>query len=287
MSINIPLFLDNAIKIAPLLKTIILLSLVFIFLNFILKLIRKALLKKAKTKKHISDVKIFYKVFNTLLIVVLVLLGISSYTGSLVGFGLGLGLFTAALGWALQRPITGIAAWVMIVVKRPFEIGDRIIIGNVKGDVMDISFTHIYLKELGGLIGGEERSGRIIMIPNSILFEQIITNYTLQEEDTLDQVVLPVTFESNLDKAIKLALESAEKHLEGIRRIKKKPYIRTYFQPNGVNIHVRYFVPAQRVQEISSKITKEILDRIKMETDIRIAYPHTEVIIKNHKEKAI
>src|SRR3989344_242908 len=94
---------------------------------------------------------IWYLVVGLGLIVALL-----SYSGSWTGLGITLGLFSAALGFALQRPITGVAAWVMLDIKRPFEIGDRIIVSGVRGDVADVTLTHIYVREIGGIVAGEE-----------------------------------------------------------------------------------------------------------------------------------
>ena len=64
------------------------------------------------------------------------------------------------LGWSLQRPVTDIAAWLMVMIKRPFKIGDRIIIRGVRGDVLEISPTHILLGEVGGCFVAAGCSGR-------------------------------------------------------------------------------------------------------------------------------
>ena len=277
-------FLVDLKIIVPLLSTIIIVILLIIIFNFILGLIKKGLLKRAKTKKQISNVEIFSRIFKYAFLLILIIFAIFTYTGSLTGLGLTVGLLPAALGFALQKPITGIAAWIMVVVKRPFEIGDRIIIGNVRGDVADITLTHIYIKEIGGIVAGEETSGRIIMVPNSILFEQNIINYTSKDDYVLDQVTVAITYESNLDKAIKIALESAKKHIkEFVEITKKEPYVRTFFQPNGINVSVRYFSPAKRLQEISSTVTKEIYEGIMKTKGVEIAYPHTEVIFRKKK----
>ncbi len=268
----------------PILRTIIIVVIVFIVLSLVISLIKKGLLKRVKTKRQISNVEIFSSIIKVIFFFILIFTAFSSYFGSWAGLGIGLGLFSAALGWALQKPITGIAAWIMIVTKRPFDIGDRVIIGSVRGDVSDITLTHIYLKEVGGIVAGEENSGRIIMVPNSILFEQNIINYTQQDEFILDQVVVSVTYESDLDKAIKIALESAKKHInEFIKVTGQEPYVRTYFQPSGIGVHVRYYSPAKRIQEFSSLITKEIFDEINKEKDVEIAYPHTEVVFREKK----
>ncbi len=265
----------------PLIRTIVIVVIFYTIFTYILSFARKNLLKVAKTKKQISNVEIFSKIFHYMVFLLLIIFAIFSYVGSWSGLGLAVGLFSASLGFALQKPITGIAAWIMVITKRPFEIGDRVIIGNVKGDVVTITLTHIHIREIGGLAGGEERSGRLILVPNSTLFEQNIINYTSKTEHVMDQVIAAVTYESNVDKAIKIVIQAAKKHTDQFfNETNENPYVRTYFQPNGINVHVRYFVPAKKVQYFSSLITKEIYDRFKKQKDIEFAYPHTEIIYK-------
>ncbi len=268
----------------PFLWLIVSLAIVYIVFKFLLMLSKRALLKKARTKKQKSNIEIFARIVQYLFILILILFAIFSFGGDLTGFGLAAGLFSAALGWALQKPITGIAAWILMVVKRPFDIGDRIIIGNVRGDVDDISLTHIYLKETGGIVGGEENSGRIVMVPNSIMFEQNIINYTLQDVFTLSEVVVSITYESNLEKAREIALKAANKYTKDFQA-KKNPYIRNFFQANGVNVHVRYFVPAKNIQKVSSDVTAEIHREVSKARDVEFAYPHTEVLLSKKKKK--
>lgn len=279
--IQVPEFLNNLSNFIPIVKTIIIIIIIFILSNLIINFVSRRLLKDAKTKKQISNIEIFSRVLKYGLFLILVIIGIFSYAGSWTGLGIGIGLFSAALGWALQKPITGIAAWIMLVIKRPFEIGDRIIVGNMRGDVIDISLTHIYLHEIGGLVPSEENSGRTIMVPNSILFEQNIINYTSQDEYILDQVVVAITYESNLEKAKKLVFEAAKKHTaEFFNKTKREPYIRTYFQANGINVHVRYFAPVKRLQEVSSNVTEGVFKAIIKTKDVEIAYPHTEILYR-------
>lgn len=272
--------LDSVILI---LRTILSVLIFYVIANLILNIVTKKMLKRAKTKKQISNIHIFSRIIKYLILLIIVISAIFSYAGSWTGLGLALGLMSAALGWALQKPITGVAAWIIIVTRRPFEIGDRVIIGDVRGDVADVSLTHIYLREIGGIVAGEENSGRMIMVPNSTLFEKDIINYTLQDQYVLDQVIVAVTYESDLDKVIEIVLESARNQTKEFLDKVKKPYVRTYFQPNGINVHVRYFAPAERLQEFSSNVTKEVFDRIMKTKGVEIAYPHTEVLFRNKK----
>jgi len=248
--------------------------------SYLFGALKKFLLKKAKNKKERSDIQIFSQVIRYIVILLLIIFGVLSYSGSFVSVGLFAGLISASLGWALQRPISGIAAWFMVVVKRPFEIGDRVIIGTVKGDVSEISLSHIHVKEIGGTIPSEETSGRTILIPNAKLFEENIINYTKQDNFILDEVSFPITFDSDINEAQKIAKESAKLILEEYMKNTDEIYTRTYFQPSGVNIFIRYLTVAPERNEISSKITEKIFNKIKSTEKVRFAYYHSEILLK-------
>ena len=267
--------LSSAYSYLPLIRTLTVVLVTILGFNLLIKVIKNSLLSKARTKTQLSNIQIFSNVLKYLFTTLVVMIAIFSYAGSLTGLGVGLGLFSAALGWALQSPITGIAAWVMIVTRRPFELGDRVIIGDVRGDVYDITLTHVYIKEVGGIVGGEENSGRITMVPNATLFQKNIINYTLKDQYVLDQVTAPITYESNLKKTKKIVKEAANRICDDIKNKRgKEPYIRTYFQKDGINVHVRYFAPHSKLQEYSSKITEQVYDMMRSEDDIKFAYPH-------------
>jgi small-conductance mechanosensitive channel len=264
------------------LKALIFVIALIIFFNVLLTKIEKNLLQRVNTKRQISNIEIITKIFKYLFTLVIIISALLSFLGEWASLGIFVGLTTAALGFALQKPITGMAAWVMLVTKRPFEIGDRVVIGNVKGDVIDITLTHIHINEVGGTILGEDNSGRTLMIPNSVVFEQNIINYTLTHDYILGEVIVTVTYESDLDKAIEICYDSAQKQgRDVIALLKKDPYVRTFFQPSGIDVHVRYFAPARRYQEFASNITKEVFERIMDLDDVEIAYPHTEIILSD------
>lgn len=268
-------------ELVPIIGSIIALVVTYLVFSLGASIVKKRLLKVAKTKKQVSNVEIFFTSIKYVFVFFLALGAIFYFSGSWTGLGLTLGLFSAAIGFALQRPIAGVAAWVMLVTRRPFEIGDRVLIGAIKGDVRDISLTHVTLKEVGGLFPSEENSGRIIMVPNANLFEQNIVNYTQQDEFVLDQVMMSITYESNLEKAIKIALVAAKEQTKDFSEtIKKDPFVRTYFQASGIDLYLRYYTPAKRMQQISSNITQELFREIKKEDEIEFAYPHTEVVFR-------
>lgn len=249
-----------------------------IFLNMLLK--RE---NSSKTMRH--NAKMFVNLITYIFIFVVSVFTVVYFAGDKLSLGITAGLLTAALGWALQRPITGIAAWIMVVVSRPFSIGDRIIIGDRRGDVSNITLSHIYLREFGGTTGGEETSGRIVMVPNSLLFEKDIINYTFQDDFILDEVILTITYESNLDKAKKICLDVANSLTESFHgKTNQKPFLRMSYQPSGIDIKIKYYTPADKRQLFNSMITEETFKKIIKEKDVDLAYPHTEILYKQKKK---
>ncbi|MCA9485707.1 MAG: mechanosensitive ion channel family protein [Nanoarchaeota archaeon] len=282
--VNLQETLGNlGISAAPVARTVLILIALFIIFSVVLGLVKRSLKKYAKTKQQRSSIEIFSRLFKIVFVVVAVIIAIFSYTGSLTGLGIAAGLTTAALGWALQRPITGIAAWLMVVVKRPFNIGDRIIIGDIKGDVKDITLTHIVVDEVGGLVNAEVQSGRVVMIPNYLLYELNIINYTRQHDFVIGETIVQVTYESNLDKAMEICYESAAKFTESGSKKVRDPMIRVVMAESGIDVKVRFYGEAFLIQKITSDITKEIFDRVLKEKDVEFAYPHTELIFKDKR----
>ncbi len=260
-------------------KFIFFTALIILVLSLLLSALKKFLSTRTRSRRQQSNVNLFIRLIKYGIFLALFLSISIHYSTSFKDFSLVLGALTAALGFALQKPISSVAAWVMLIIKRPFDIGDRITIDGVKGNVIDISITHIHLEEVGRY-GGEEVSGRIVIIPNSILFEKSITNYSSTSDYILGQVILTVSYESNVDKAILIAIDSSKKYTyEYSKIIGKDPHTRISFSNNGMEIHVRYYVPFDRAQEVATNITKEIYEQIRLTEDIEISYTHTKVIL--------
>ncbi|MBN2067618.1 MAG: mechanosensitive ion channel family protein [Candidatus Diapherotrites archaeon] len=255
---------------------VVLLIIILVVYKIASKAIYHGLRRTVRRKDEIKTVMAIWR-YIFLFIVALVL--ILTFSGSLTAAGISIGLLSAALGWALQKPITGIAAWMMILIKRPFKVGDRVIIDNIKGDISDITMFYIVLSEFGGTVGGEETSGRTILIPTALLFDKPITNYTLSDAYILDEVGAEFTYETNLGKAEKIMLDAAKKFTkDAIERKGKQPATRVFFNPSGMQVKVRYNVAARERQQVMSDITREVYEKVMKEKDLEFAYPHTELV---------
>lgn len=204
---------------------------------------------------------------------------IISLSGNLTSLGISAAFVGMILGWSLQAPVTGIAAWLMIILKRPFKIGDRVIIAGIIGDVIDINLTHIVLNQVGGTVGGEEKSGRGVLIPTATLFGQVIYNYTLEAKYILDEVIVRVTFDSDYELAEEICLRAArEVTPEIIEDSGFQPNIRCEFYDSGVLMRLRYQTMPSDRQRISSLITRKVLSDFKASYDrVSFCYPHSVV----------
>jgi small-conductance mechanosensitive channel len=239
----------------------------------------------AAQPEKFRDTEAFFKTWNRAWQVLIAVLAVIAMSGSVKLLGLSSAFLGMMLGWSLQAPVTGIAAWLMIMVKRPFKVGDRIIIGGYVGDVTAITLTHVILNQVGGTIGGEERSGRGILIPTAILFSQVIINYTLEERYMLDEVPIRLTFDSDWDLAKEIFLKAArEVTNDVIADTGQQPFIRCEFFDAGMCVRLRYQVEAAKRQEVSSKICEFILREVKKHYDrVKFCYPHSVVSYRPEK----
>lgn len=286
-------FLGNEIdeflnQYADLLGLILVVIIVFVVFSIVFRLIRRFLLRNVKTKEQMHNVSVFFSLVKYLFAIFLVIFVLSYYYGSWGEFGFIAGLLTVALGWALQKPITGVFAWLIIVMRRPIRIEDRVIISGVKGDITDITLTHIYLNEVGGTVEGEELSNRTVMLPTSIIFEQEIINYTSVDDYILDEINVSVTYESDLDSAEKILISSVEEIMKSVwkkfpKKIEKKPHIRLDFLDSGVKAVVRYVTIAKNRNQISTDIRRLIHKKIVSSENVEFAYPHSEVLFREKK----
>ena len=192
--------------------------------------------------------------------------------------GLSLAFMMTLLGWGLRNPITNLAAWLLVILKKPYRIGDRIILGETIGDVRNISIMYTQLDQVGGTIGGEEKSGRSVLIPNQHLFRWNVINYTRDEKYILDEVIIRLTYLSDITRAEQILCEQAAEVTADIcEEIGESPYVLFEFIPSGMVAKLRYRVLAVKRQVISTLIVERIFEHLNRENTIQFAYIKNEV----------
>ncbi len=266
---------------------------VFIFYKVTSRIIGNIVIKRGGKEGDIQMATSFWR-FVIVLVTTLTLLTLYFQLGAVATvFGAFGGMF---IGWALQQPVSGFAAWLIINVKRPFRVGDRIQLPSygLVGDVIDVNAMYTVLNQVGGAVGSEEAVGRDILIPNAMLFGNLIINYTppphhnhpnnsihlkkeIKPEQAyiLDEVVVRITFDSDWKEAEKILLNAA-REVTGdiINETKQKPYIRADFYDYGVWLRLRYMTLATDRPRITYEITKKVFEEFSKNELVAFAIPY-------------
>jgi small-conductance mechanosensitive channel len=203
-----------------------------------------------------------------------------------------LGLLSAGLVLALRDPIANMFGWVFLIWKRPFKVGDRIKINEYTGDVIDIAFFQFTLNELGEWVDSEQATGRVVHIPNSRIFTQAQINYNYGFPFLWHEVKVPVTFESNWQKAKAILEDIGNRYCEHLseaaeQTVRKesqrhlifykdyKPRVFTKVREYGVQLTLRYLCGLNGRRESENQVWEEVLSQFQASQDIRFAYPTT------------
>lgn len=160
----------------PLAQKIVLAVMLISLVLLATKLLKKIFNRKIVDKTHVFNFNLIVDLFASLLMlgIILSLLFANWYT-ALVSFG----IVSLILGFALQNLIISFFGWLYILIRKPYEVGDRIRIGNVYGDVINVSYIDTTLWEFNGdYLSGDHPSGRIIRFANSKVFSEYVYNYS-------------------------------------------------------------------------------------------------------------
>ncbi len=277
--------------------TVLSLGLLLLFRFIALKLVFKGF--------HDVKDRYFWKnsVKNTYyLLLILVLINI--WIDKIESLATFVGLLSAGLVIALQAPIMNIAGWFFIVIRKPFEVGHRIEINGVAGDVIDIRFFQFTINEIGNWVGSDQSTGRIIHIPNGEVFRSNQANYDQGFSHVWDELSLRVTFDSDWKKAKLLCEEIVNRHAEELsfsakRRLleaSKKfmifysnltPYIYTSVEDYGIKLTIRYLTLPKKRRVVQHEIWEDILETFEKHKDIHYAYPSQRIYFDPKNESNV
>jgi small conductance mechanosensitive channel len=200
--------------------------------------------------------------------------------GVLGNVGTALGAFSGLiLGWSLQAPVSGVAAWIMVSLMRPFRIGDRIQLPSLGlvGDVVELTPMYTQLNQVGGAVGSEEAVNRPILIPNAMLFSQVVINYTARQDAAfiLDEVVTRITYDTDWDAAERILLDAAHEVTEDIiAQTGREPYVRSDMYDYGVYMRLRFMTKATDRPNITYEIIKRIFQGFQRSARVDFAIPY-------------
>jgi len=278
----------------------------------ILGLLLFMLLFKWLVKRTVVDNERFYmanKIINFTFVFIVLMILLFAYIENVTYLVTVLGFASAGIAIAMKDWFMSMMGWLVIMLGGSIHVGDRIRVDKdgklYVGDVLDISLLRITLLEDITLTTYKHnrRAGRVIFIPNNYIFTDMIANYTHATLKTVwDGIDFTITFDSNHKKAAHIAKETAKKYAKGYTDITRKqlnklrakyslkntnvePRIYTFIEDNGIRVSVWYLTNAYATLTLRSTISTEILDLIKEEDDIRLAYPSQHIYLDRAREK--
>lgn len=239
------------------------------------------------TRKYVIAKSVNYVLGGVVIVASLII-----WFGNITGWAAYLGILSAGLAIALQDPVTNFAGWLFIAIRKPFGVGDRIHIGDHRGDVIDMRLFQFTLIEIGNWVDADQSTGRIIHIPNGWVFKFSTANYTRGFNFIWNELPITVTFESNWEKAKQILGEIAETHsaLKGqqaqdeVRKAARRylvyfqhltPIVWTSVADVGVTLTVRYICDPRKRRSSAAAIWEDVLHAFAENPDIDFAYPTT------------
>ena len=209
-----------------------------------------------------------------------------------------LGLISLILGFALQTPITSFIAWIYILVREPYRVGDRIRIGEATGDVIDVSYLDTTLWEFGGqYLSTDHPSGRIIKFPNSDVLSSAVYNYSWPLFPYIwNEIIFHIAYDSDLEFVAKTMREVAEEELgqvmmERVRTFREllaqtpvdqlevREHPAVFFRVSAntwIEAIVRYVVIPREAGRIKTRMIMKMLERLNAEPD-RVLFPKSNL----------
>ena len=206
-----------------------------------------------------------------------------------------LGILGAGLAIASQELIGSLAAGVNIWVGNIYRVGDRVRIGDVVGDVMDISLARTTVMEVGEWVKADQYTGRVVNVANRMVWTNPVYNFTQHWGYLWDEITLPISYESDWQRAAELMLEHGQTYTAELqadaeaklnRMIDRYPLKDTKVEPtlylamtdNWIEMTLRFVVDAQERRRVKDQLHRDLLQHIQTEENITVASTTIEIV---------
>tara|TARA_Y100001954_G_scaffold156921_1_gene166722 strand:+ start:1314 stop:2264 length:951 start_codon:yes stop_codon:yes gene_type:complete len=281
------LLIHEATGLTPIIQTRILSSVIWILVLFV---IRKVVLMFALRNVENYKTRYGWRKYSSYVMYFLIIFFVGRiWSDSFETLSTFLGLLSAGIAISLKDPLVNFAGWSFIMLRKPFELGDRVQVGDSAGDVIDIGFFQFTLIEIGNWVDADQSTGRIIHVPNGKVFNETQANYNKGFEHIWNEIPVVITFESDwklakqiltdiinehakdfTDEAEKKLRDASSKYL--IFYSKLTPIVYTSVKDSGVCLTIRYLCPPRRRRGTLEQIWEQILTAFDKEANIDLAY---------------
>jgi small-conductance mechanosensitive channel len=216
-----------------------------------------------------------------------------------------MGLVTAGLAFALQKVVTAIAGYFVILRGRTFNVGDRIVMGGVRGDVIALGFTQTTILEMGQpppvqnadppiWVHSRQYTGRVVTVSNAKIFDEPVYNYTREFPYIFEEIRLPISYSADRARAERILLEAAGRHTIDLRELSAEalaemarryttkpaelaPQVYYRLTDNWLELTVRFIALDHGARALKDAISRDVLDKLD-EAGIAIASATFELV---------
>jgi small-conductance mechanosensitive channel len=236
----------------------------------------------------------------------IVLLGVTSiWFDDPARLATALGLVTAGLAFALQKVVTAVAGYLVILRGKTFNVGDRIRMGGVRGDVVALDFMTTTIMEMGQpppvqadepamWVQSRQYTGRVVSVSNAAIFEEPVYNYSLEFPYLWEEMHVAIPYRADRARAERILREAAERHSIAARELSaealaelQRRYLmksadtapRVYYRlmDSWLELTVRFIARDHGVREVKDAIGRDVLGAFD-EAGIELASPTVEVV---------
>jgi len=234
------------------------------------------------------------RILHLVVALAITVIGISiifvNWYAALAAFGIG----SIIIGLAVQTPMKSFIAWIYILVRQPYRVGDRIQIGEATGDVIDVGYLDTTLWEFGGkYISGDHPSGRVIKFPNEQVLDEIVYNYSWPLFPYIwNEIKFPVAFNADLEFIASTMQKVTEEELgkEMIDRVQTFRDLLSRTPVDELEVHerprvifrvsentwleaiVRYLVSPREAGRVKTRLIKKLLAALNAAPD-KVMFP--------------
>ena len=202
------------------------------------------------------------------------------FNTKLSGIGTALGVAGAGIAFALQEVIVSVAGYVTVFTSNFYKVGDRVKLGGIKGDVIDIGLLRTTLMEIGDWVNGDLYNGKMVRVANSFVFKEPVYNYSGDFPFLWDEMTIPIKTEGNYQYAKEIFERILEEEVGAfadtsqvawdkmigtysIENARVKPMVSMAFDENWITFTLRYVVDYKSRRGTKSILYDKILTAIK------------------------
>lgn len=187
------------------------------------------------------------------------------------------GVAGAGIAFALQEVIASVAGWIALSAGAFYKPGDRVKVGGIVGDVIDIGVLRTTLMETGEWVNGDLYNGRVVRIANSFIFKEPVSNYSADFPFLWDELRIPIRYGSDWRNAESIMLAAAaevtadlvarseagwddyvQKYL--IERARVEPMVTMSMTGDWIEITLRYITGFKSRRTTKDQICRRVLE---------------------------